>query len=91
MFSVNLVVTNDKLSCHVMQKHMIINLDIFPKEFEMDPSLSKLTVGSFPSFKKEFSIDLLFPCQTLMDVSRKFLIIGLSPKDRIIHFVICKV
>ena len=61
MFNANLATINDKLSCYMMHKHLIINLDVLAKEFEMDISSPKLIVGSFPSYRKELAIDMLFP------------------------------
>ena len=61
------------------------------KEFKMDASPPKLIVGSFPYYRKEMAIDMLFPYQPLKDSSEKTLIIDLSLKDRILHFIICKV
>ena len=48
MFNANLVITDDKLSCYVMHKHMIIDSNIFAKAFDMGPSPLKLTTTSLP-------------------------------------------
>ena len=42
MFYANLGSTNDKVSCYVMHKHLIIDVRLLAKEFEMDASLPKL-------------------------------------------------
>ena len=91
MFSVNLAIVDDRLSCYIMQKHIVINSEIFTKEFDVDLSLPKLTVGSFLTCTKDLSIDILFPYQSPRDVNRKLMIIGLSLEDRILHFIIYKV
>ena len=50
MFYANLGATNDKVSCHIMHKHNIIDANILAKEFEMDASPAKLTYGSFSDY-----------------------------------------
>ena len=60
----NLGATNDKLSCYVMHKHLIIDFDTLAREFEMDASPPKVIVGDFPEYKKELAIDMLFPYQS---------------------------
>ena len=60
MFYVNLGLANDKVSCYVMHKHMIIDVKLLAKEFQMDAFLPKLQSGSFPDYKKELAIDMLF-------------------------------
>ena len=74
-----------------MHKHLIIDAELLAKEFEIDPSPPMLVIGSFPNYRKEKSIDMLFPYQILKDLSGKTFIIGLFLEDRIFHFVICKV
>ena len=37
MLNANMATIDDELSCYVMHKHMIIDFDIFAKEFDMDP------------------------------------------------------
>ena len=61
MFSENLATTENKLSCNVMHKLMIINSEIFPKEFDIDPRPLKLITRSFPAYTKDSTIDFLFP------------------------------
>ena len=60
MFHATLGSTNDKVSCYIMHKHLIIDVELLAKEFEMDLSTPKLTIGSFPNYRKEMSIDMLF-------------------------------
>ena len=91
MFYANLGATNDKLSCYIMHKHLIINYDVLTEEFEMDASPFKLAVGDFLDYTKEKAIDMLFPFQSHQDSSRKVMITRLSPKDRILHFILWKV
>ena len=90
MFNANLAIIDDEPSCYVMHKHMVIDFDIFEKEFDMDPSLQKLTTASIPDYHKDLAINLLFSYQTPKDVSGKLMIIALSLKDRILYLVICK-
>ena len=91
MFYANLGLLDNKISWHVMCKHLIIDAKSLATEFEMNASPSKLTTRSFLDYRKEMAIDILFPYQTLRNSSRKTLITSLSPKDRILHFVIYKV
>ena len=42
MFYENLGLINDKVSCYVMHKHMIIDAELLAKEFKMDASPLKL-------------------------------------------------
>ena len=42
MFYVNLRAVNDKMSCYIMRKHLIIDVELLAKEFEMDVSPPKL-------------------------------------------------
>ena len=74
-----------------MHKRLVIDFETLAKEFEMDASPLTIQAGSFPSYKKGLAIDMPFPYQTPWDVSRKLMITNLSPEDRILHFVICKV
>ena len=69
MFYTNLGAVDDKVSCYVMYKHLIIDSDVLAKVFKMDASPPKLTLGSFPSNIKELAIDMLFPYHTPYDVS----------------------
>ena len=62
MFYANLRLTDDKVSYYVMHKHMIIDVKLLAKEFETNASPPKFKARSFPYYKKEFSIDTLFPC-----------------------------
>ena len=48
MYHANLGVADDKLSCYVMHKHLVIDFDVIAKEFKMDASPPKLMVGDFP-------------------------------------------
>ena len=65
MFSANLVAINDKLSYYVMHIHIAIDSNIFTKEFDVDSILLKLITRSFPNYKKELAIELMFPHQAL--------------------------
>ena len=49
MFNTNLAVIDDKLACYVMHKHLVIDFEVFAKEFDMDPSPLKLIVTSIPN------------------------------------------
>ena len=60
MFYANLGSTDNKVSCYVMHKHIIIDFNILAIEFEMDVSPFKLIVGSFPDYKKEIAINMFF-------------------------------
>ena len=91
MFYANLRSANDKVSCYVMHKHLIIDTELLAKEFKMGVFPPKLQAGSFLNYKKELTIDMLFPYRTPRDSSGKTIITGLSPKDRLLHFIICKV
>ena len=91
MFYANLGLVDDKVSYYVMHKHIILDSEMLVKEFEMDASPLKLTAGSFPDYRKELALEMLFPYQTLKDLNRKTLITNLSLEGRILHFVICKV
>ena len=91
IFYANLGVVDDKLSCYVMHRHVIIDFDVLAKDSEMDATLPKLAPGDFPDFTKDKAIDMLFPFQSHRDSSKKFMITRLSPKDRILHFILCKV
>ena len=91
MFYTNLGSINDKVSCYVIHKHLIIDVELLAKEFEMDASLPELQVRSFPNYKKELAIDMLFPYWNPKDLSGKTLIMGLSLEDWILHLVICRV
>ena len=42
MFYANLGLFNDKVSCYVMYKHLIIDAKLIAKEFEIDASPPKL-------------------------------------------------
>ena len=75
----NLRSNDDKASCYVMHRHMVIDVELLAKEFKMDTSPLKLQVGSFLNYKKELAIAMLFPYQTLKDLSGKTFITGLSP------------
>ena len=57
----NLGPTNDKVIYYAMHKHLIIDIELLAKEFEMDASLLKLIIGLFPNYRKEMAIDMLFP------------------------------
>ena len=61
MFNANLATIDDKFSCYVIHKHMIIDFKIFGKEFDMDPSPLKLTIASFLNYPKDLAINILFP------------------------------
>ena len=61
MFYVNLVATNDKLSCYVMHKYIMIDVKPITIEFNMDVSLTKLYTRSFTNYNKEKAIASLFP------------------------------
>ena len=50
MFYANLGSIDDKVSCYVMHKHIIIDSDILAKEFEIDASPPKFIVGSFLNY-----------------------------------------
>ena len=63
MFYANLGAVNDKLSYYVIYKHLVIDSNVLAKEFEMDASPPKLTTTDFPKYRKEFTIDMLFPYQ----------------------------
>ena len=90
MFYANLRSVDDKVSYYMMHKHIVIDSEILAKQFKTDAS-PRLTIGSFPDYKKELAIEMLFPYQTPKDVSGKIMITSLSSKDRILHFGICKV
>ena len=47
MFYENLGVTDDKLSCYVMHKHLIIYFDVLAWEFKMDASPPKVFARDF--------------------------------------------
>ena len=68
MFNANLVIINDKLSCYVMHKQLVINFEVFAKEFNICPTSPKLTIRSFPNHTKDLAIILLFPYSTPKDV-----------------------
>ena len=53
MFYANLGAIDDKLSCYVMHKHLVIDFDTLAREFEMDASPPKLFVEDFPNYTKE--------------------------------------
>ena len=57
----NLSSVDDKVSCYIMHKHLIINVESLAKEFEMDTSSPKLTARSFLDYRKEMAIGMLFP------------------------------
>ena len=61
MFYANLGLADDKFICYVMHKHIILDSKMLVKEFGMDASRPKLTARSFLGYKKELSIDMLFP------------------------------
>ena len=61
MFYANLGVVNDKVSCYVLHKHIIIYANTLVKEFKMDTSPPKLIGWSFPNYQKDLAIDMLFP------------------------------
>ena len=63
MFYANLGAIDDKLSCYVMHKFLVIDSHVLVKEFKMNPSLPKLMAGDFPQYKKELTINMLFPYQ----------------------------
>ena len=71
MFYANLGSTNDKVSCYVMHKHIIIDSKTLVKEFEMDASSPKLIVRSFPDCVKELAINIHYPYRTPRDLSEK--------------------
>ena len=48
MFYANLSSVDDKVSCYVMHKHIIIDFEMLAKGFKMEASPLKLTVGSSP-------------------------------------------
>ena len=78
MFYANLTIVDDKLSCYVMHKYIVIDFECFANEFRMDTSLSKLSVGSFVYYSQEQAISMLFPYSTPRDISEKLLITSLS-------------
>ena len=61
MFKANFVITNDKLSYYIMHKHLIIDSEVFAKEFDMDANLPKLIASSFLDYNKDLTISILFP------------------------------
>ena len=61
IFNANLDATNDKLSCYVIHKHLVIDSEIFIKEFDMDPNPQKLIAASPPNYNKDLAINFLFP------------------------------
>ena len=71
MFYANLGLANDKVSCYIMYKHLITDVESLTKEFEMEASFLKLIATSFPNYKKEMTIDMFFPYQTLKDSKGK--------------------
>ena len=60
MLYTNLGFANDKISCYVMHKHIIINCETFANEFDINPFPPKLIVGPFPEFNKNEPLKILF-------------------------------
>ena len=52
MFYANSGAIDDKLSCYVMHKHLIIDFNTLALEFEMDASPSKVSTSDFPDYNK---------------------------------------
>ena len=65
MFYVNLGATNDKVSCYVMLKHLIIDVDTLAKKFKIDSSPPKLMARSFLSIKMNWLLKCCFPMKPL--------------------------
>ena len=61
IFYANLGLVDDKVSYYVMHKLIIIDFVMLVKEFEIDASSPKLIARSFPNYRKELAIDMLFP------------------------------
>ena len=60
MIYANLGLIDDKVSCYVMHKYLIIDVELLAKEFEMDASPPQLIIRSLPNYKKKMAIDILF-------------------------------
>ena len=90
MLYTNLGFANDKTSCCVMHKHIIINCETFANEFDIDPSLQNLSARFFPNYSRNQAIYMLFPYSNPKDASRKLLITNLSFKDKILDYAIYK-
>ena len=61
MFYASLRLADNKVSCYIMYKHLIIDVKLLAKDFEMVASPLKLQARSFPDYKRELAIDMLFP------------------------------
>ena len=60
MFYANLGSIDEKVSCYVMHKHLLVDSDTLAREFNMDASPPMLKVRSFPKYRKELAINMLF-------------------------------
>ena len=50
MFYANLEAVDDKVSCYVMHKYIVIDSNVLGREFEMHPSPPKLQAKDFPYY-----------------------------------------
>ena len=57
MFSTHLATKDDKLSCYVIHKHLVTGSKVLAKEFDIDVTPPKLTIGSFPNYTKDLPIN----------------------------------
>ena len=60
-FYSNLATSDDKLSYYLMHKYIVVDVESFVNEFDMDASLTKPIVGFFVDYNKEKAIAMFFP------------------------------
>ena len=84
MFYGKLTIANDRLSCYLMQKHLVIDFESFVAKFDINTSLPKSIVRSFSERKKHLTINMLFLYSTFKDLSGKLMITSLFLEDKIL-------
>ena len=90
MFYANLGVMAGKVSCYVMNKKLVLDLQTLADLFELDASAPCKLAKDFEDFSRAEALKLLFPNQELTKPSGKILISKLSVEDRLLHFTIVK-
>ena len=90
MFYANLEVLLGKLSCYVMNKRIVLDVQTMVDLFDMDGIPLWTLAKDYPKFNREEAVKLLFPNEKANMPYVKVLTTSLSIEDRLLHFTIVK-
>ena len=90
MFCANLGVDIGQLSNYVMNKKVVVNVELLCNLFSLDVNVEFKLSKDMEDFNREETIKLLFPNSPLSVVTKKIITIGLSIEDRLMHYTIVK-